>query len=138
MSPRNQDFKWVTALRECTVEREFGLMKKDTQANRDEFVLGQPESLDSSFTFKEKQAPPEFWVSRRGNQGTKDVSFRLNGKQISVFDIVPSGESLKMLITPFLNDEGECRYRIGGKGEFLRWQVLRKALKDLFFNSSRD
>ena len=33
-----------------------------------------------------------------------------------------------------LNDDGECRYRIGdGPQEYLRWQVIRRVLQPIFF-----
>ena len=38
-----------------------------------------------------------------------------------------------MILTLTLNDEGECRFIIDGEGEFLRWQVARRALCRLFF-----
>ena len=36
-------------------------------------------------------------------------------------------------LTLTLNDDGERRYRIDGKGEFVRWQVLRRLLEPLLF-----
>ena len=42
-------------------------------------------------------------------------------------------------LTLTFNNEGLCRYQINGAGEFLRWQVSRKALKELLFvNPSGD
>ena len=36
-------------------------------------------------------------------------------------------------LTLTLNEEGEYRYQINREGEFLRWQVMKKALKNLLF-----
>ena len=36
-------------------------------------------------------------------------------------------------LTLALTDEGECRFRIDGEGDYLRWQVARKALEEIFF-----
>ncbi len=36
-------------------------------------------------------------------------------------------------VTPFLDDDGECRFRINGEGSRQRWQVIRLALEPLFF-----
>ena len=38
-------------------------------------------------------------------------------------------------VTLSLDDHGRCVYQIDGEGEYLRWQVLRKALNPLFFRS---
>ena len=46
--------------------------------------------------------------------------------------ISPSGIA-KGAITLTLNDDGDCRYRIDGKGEYLCWQVLCRMLEPLFF-----
>ena len=42
-----------------------------------------------------------------------------------------------MVITLTLNDEGQCRFVIDGEGEYLRWQVARRALYGLFFDGPR-
>ena len=38
-------------------------------------------------------------------------------------------------ITLTLNDNGQCRYRMDGEGEHLRWQIVRRALEPLFFQA---
>lgn len=40
------------------------------------------------------------------------------------------------VVTLTLNDSGECRYQINDEGEYLRWQVVRKALETLFFGKA--
>ena len=34
----------------------------------------------------------------------------------------------RMKLTLTLNDEGSCRFKIDGKGEYMRWQVARRRL----------
>ena len=43
----------------------------------------------------------------------------------------PGDRSYTVKLT--LNHDGECRYKINGEGEYLRWQVARKVLEPMFF-----
>ena len=66
------------------------------------------------------------------------VSFRNHGDSIEVqcADLVDGHGRTPYslcLLSLTLNEEAECRYRINGKGEHLRWQVMKHALKKLLF-----
>ncbi len=39
----------------------------------------------------------------------------------------------KFHLTLTFTDKGECRLKVDGKGEYLRWQVSRKSLEEIFF-----
>ena len=57
-----------------------------------------------------------------------DWKFRLEVGRIMVYDA-----DVPYAITLTLNDEGECRFLIDGKGCYLRWQVLMRFLEPLFY-----
>ena len=70
-----------------------------------------------------------FVVSR---ETKKHVAFELRCDHIYV-----NGSGIKdnFKLTLTLNDKGECWYRVdGGEEEFLRWQIMKKALRDLLFD----
>ena len=120
------------ANRECALEDEYNHLrvqaKKAAAERNQEFtyvqnITGYPlfevRNWDSN-TFAVTRARPE--------RAEASFFFDRENNRIVVQDENP--EPLYLTVT--LNDEGRCRFKINGKGEFLRWQVFRKTLEKLF------
>ena len=60
------------------------------------------------------------------------IVFELDGDR-DLIKITNYKTDTTLTVTLTLNDEGECRYKINGEGEYLRWQVVRRALEPMFF-----
>ena len=127
MSAKDNDFNWVDALNNCSVAREFEALKQTVEANVEERLrqVGAVSNIAPSF---QNRSEKEFVVIR--HSPLRGGAFRLQGNRIFVED----NEGNKQFeLTLALNDDGECRFKVDGEGEFLRWQVARKALEDIFF-----
>ena len=127
MSAKDNDFNWVDALNNCSVAREFEALKQTVEANVEERLrqVGAVSNIAPSF---QNRSEKEFVVIR--HSPLRVGAFRLQGNCIFVED----NEGNKQFeLTLALNDDGECRFKVDGEGEFLRWQVARKALEDIFF-----
>ena len=117
MSPKEEAFDWVSARQECSLIPKFEVMRVQAEKN----------AKAAGFDF-ESSAADLFCVFT--TDGSRVVSFERKPDRIQVNS--PSGIA-KGAITLTLNDDGDCRYRIDGKGEYLCWQVLCRMLEPLFF-----
>ena len=61
------------------------------------------------------------------------VHFELKSNKINVTQSSRKGPKNSFDVTLTLIDKGKCRYQIDGKGKYLRWQVVRKALEQFYF-----
>ena len=118
MSPKEEDFDWVSARKECSLVPKFAAMK--VQAERNAAIAG----------FKAEAAGNCFTVF--SGEGNRSVTFTLEPGCISVCSM-PT-HLAKHKITLSLNDDGDCRYQIDGEGEYMCWQVLCRTLEKLFFD----
>ena len=82
----------------------------------------------------EDKPEDKFCVRRHDRSGGR-VCFSNKEDHILVEWIGTKGEDIKnpISITPTLDDEGKCCYRINGKGLRLCWQVLLMAPENLLF-----
>ena len=131
---QDSDFNWVRARQECSLAFEFNLLRRGVEASTKERISLLPSECATGFSLQ-KQDPYTFGVTR-GPVGalagrSTVVTFILENDHITI-----DGGKQPLKITLTLNDEGECRYRINGDGEFKRWQVIRRALEPLFFDPS--
>ena len=134
MSTKPDDFNWVQAKLDCSLSEEF--LKLGVQAKNDvtcrKRSLERKDGYDLSFS-ETGEDKSELVVSRdplEGVLGCKaEVTFRLRNDHISVTPI--SNDPLILRIG--LNDEGDCRYTINGKGQYQPWQVLKLALEQILF-----
>ena len=125
------DFNWVEARQNCSVVAHFKLLQETVKANVNERQQQLGEDAHPKVTF-ESGSKTEFRAMRNGrSSGFKGVVFRLREDHVVVQHDL-SGKHLFNL-TVVLNDDGECRFKVDGEGEFLRWQVARKALEDILF-----
>ena len=127
----SHDFNWVKARHKCSVYKEFVNLKSDLEsfvAEREK-LLSRGSALSFSyhnekFTLDENECS----VQRGCNQKQEaKVSFTLDEEK----DCILVNKKTEFTLT--LNDDGECRYQIDGKGEFLRWQVIRRVLEPLLW-----
>jgi hypothetical protein len=132
MTPKDDqpDFDWVIERSKCSVAIEFSELKKLAKAN----AQARDKQLGSN-TGIEHSEPSSSSFSIRRHEGGKNeqiVTFSLEESRILISD--PRGaKDYELTVT--LNDEGECRFQIGGSGEFKRWQVLNRTLGRIFFQS---
>ena len=134
MGPQDSDFDWITAREECSLFSEFTMLEnnaKESTKIRNGLSGGRPE-----FVFSNRLINHSFSVIRPRRYETEEqtVVFHLENDHILVQsnNTEPqAGEPLKLTLT--LNDDGECRYRVNGKGEFRRWHVLMRSLEHIFF-----
>ena len=125
MSPNDHDFNWVQAQQNCSLAVEYRKLRDHVRACVEQC---QPADdlhyKDTSVGFSVildlglPEIPPQ------------EVEFILENDSI-VIDKKPGGGIYT--VKPTLNHDGECRYTIDGKGEYLRWQVARKFLASMFF-----
>ena len=135
----SSNYDWVTARERCSLEQEFGLLKNLIEHNCETKKAHLTSDHIVTFEFVELGAR-EFAVCREPKAGAVGkkykVTFSLRVDHMliaSQWDEEESGVELTLI----LNDEGECRFVIDGSGEYLRWQVARRALNSLFFDGPR-
>ena len=135
--PKNQDFDWVSARHKCSLPHEFVRLKTAVQANCAARQRCLPKDTPVGFRF-EDLGTEEFSVTRHPVGGAVGleyaVTFSLRNDHISVIDCW-SDPAHRFSLTVELNDDGECRFVIDGEGEYLRWQVARRALCPMFFQA---
>ena len=131
MNPQDQDFDWVTEHLGCSVAYEFAKLELAAKTAVEKLCQSEHCGPEIEIKFQSK-GQKLFEVSRnRTTWEGASLQFCRNRKEIIVKDT--RKETVVFKITLTLTEEGECRYQIDGKGEFLRWQVIRRALKPLFF-----
>ena len=129
-----QDFDWVQARFACSPLCEFQhirrCIKRSIISWRECHGKLDPDSED---TIECVDAGAGFNVHRYPKPGrTAGIVFELNTENDRI-EIRDYSANRTMKITLTLNDEGECLYKIDGEGEYLLWQVARKALEPMFF-----
>ena len=126
------DFDWVGALQNCTLQGEFAGMRMDCQeAVRQrnlQFEDFNTQHGRSMFNIDHIEEHAVFTVWRNDNS-EREVKFVLKNGAIKI--ALKRGK--KMAVTMSLTDDGECRYKIDGEGEYLRWQVIRRGLEETLF-----
>ena len=123
MGHEEHDFDRVNATEECSVACEFARLQSAAQ-NSMESRNARLKASTSRFTFT-VDSEKCFFV----NSGEKLVEFSAEEEKITVKN--DQGGEFRVALA--LNEDGECRYKIDGQGEYLRWEVVRKALKNLLF-----
>ena len=135
----SSNYDWVTARERCSLEQEFGLLCKLIEHNCETKKAHLTSHHIVTFGFVELGAH-EFSVCREPKAGavgkTYKVTFSLRVDHIQIISQWDE-ENSDIELTLVLNDDGECRFVIDGSGEYLRWQVARRALNSLFFDGPR-
>ena len=130
MSPNDHNFDWVEARHNCSIRVEFEKLRRDVEK-----ATEQQQKLtrdDARFEFYDKDSG--FFVVQcfRGHEDETGAVFTRKNGSIEV-----DAAATKFTVSLTLNDDGECRYRIDdGPQEYLRWQVIRRALQPIFFHNA--
>ena len=140
MSPEKHDFDWVTVRAECSLAVQFERIKaaiKEDIVARNKLV-SNGDSLH--FELSEREKERMFYVTAHCNpKSSSSVYFMLEPSYILVEDNAEH-EMFRASLT--LNADGDCRYKMAKgedgtyDGEYLRWQVIQKALESLFWLSA--
>ena len=129
--PKDHEFNWVKARSECVMPLEFERLKDSVKKSIQE--IQEPRNFDIRECSTRK-----FWVYNMpySDDSEAGVLFVLRMDEPKGEDHIAVINYLRdtsFEITLTLNDNGQCRYRMDGKGEHLRWQIVRRALEPLFF-----
>jgi hypothetical protein len=124
--PKSDDFDWVTARSQCSAATVFERLRVRTIADANlrnklresDGVVAPIKLAPESHSFSVMRGP------------IRVVRFVLQDEAIHVSD-----EKLQttMVATLTLNNEGECRLRVGEE-ELQLWQFCKRALEGLFFD----
>ena len=136
-SPKDHDFDWVTARLECCEANEFVCLRDLVERDCAKRLKALPANAPVEIRFVAvKDGQEEFYVEIIPVPGVagrrRSVSFDLRNESICV-RASGDADEFPMTLTVQLDDKGECRFAINGKGEYLRWQVARRALQAIFF-----
>lgn len=132
-NPEGHDYDWVSETEECSLACEFARLQDHARR----CVEARNHRINDSaekFTL-EIETESRFLV--RSYSG-HFVSFQARSDSI-VVQCADLAEDRSTTPYPLcrlsltLNEDAECRYQINGKGEHLRWQVMKHALKNLLF-----
>ena len=134
MSSKGPNFNWVKAYLDCSLSNEY--LELVSQAKKIVTIRNASLTPDDGFTFLTMEPEKgKFTVSRKPLEGVlgerSDVSFHLRNDHICI----AQSELKPFMLRLTLDEDGDCRYSIDGKGAYQRWQVLRTALQYIFFDS---
>jgi hypothetical protein len=134
MSTVPQELNWIKARSECSVGRVFSQL----------FIEAEQDIKDINLLPTTPGYPPPMFAVQRNSAGNCFVVFEA-GNTNAVIDFkfandhiviaMPNRKPLKITLT--LNNDGACKLKVDGEGEFERWQVRRMALESLFFDRFR-
>ena len=119
------DWDWVKERYECSIERAFQRLRLHAKVNVDTKNSQSPDR-----TYALESVRDAFTVLIQGRQN-ETVHFMLNG---AVITIRGAGVNVDLTVTLTLTDAGDCRFKLKDGSELTEWQVLKRALEDLFFN----
>ena len=127
----DHDFNWAKAKRECSLSVEALKLRDSVRAQVEEIKKDNPR-----IQFKEL-SESHFRVCRCIPAWGPDrcVHFQVKPNRVVISYLAltnRSGPVSEFNVTTTLNDQAECRYQINGSGEYLRWQIVETALKELF------
>lgn len=125
------DFNWVSVRGKCSIRQMFeelklGIAQDVEEMNKQTHPLGEPRNFKTAMDAKVAKVFEDDPFRDR----CPSILFVLAENVIKVKD----GETNQLLfdISISLNDEGDCRFTVGGK-ERDSWQIRRTALEKLFY-----
>jgi hypothetical protein len=128
------ELNWVKEISQCSVLEIFSSLFQEATKDAEEATKARRERFPGyqmpDFVTRSNQAGTTFGVFEQGNTATI-VQFS-RGKD----RIVISTYGDQFVVQPTLNSEGKCKLRINDEKEELEeWQVRRRVLERLFFES---
>lgn len=122
------DWSWVKAVSSCSVAQKFSELKLDLEGDvEDRNGLVRPG--EPTFTIASNGSKVS--VSKAYGQTLSTVTFSMVEKGVSV----RNDDGLIFEATLTINDQRECRFKIGEQ-ELESWQMRKRALWELFFETS--
>ena len=151
----SHDFDWVTAKRRCTFvcKEQVDLFREDVRMSverRIKNITSEDERRTVLLDFDDTEEVPNvdatFKVRKKFFPDRGDyeamILFEVVGDRIEVYEVIPAKKidrTLLFEVTMALNASGEERYETRNikvpefNGTFLRWQVIKMALENLYF-----
>ena len=132
-------FNWMRPYLACSVASELDLLITDAARATDTYSGAYKEMYpdgDDLYECKPGEEDNCFVVSRTNKdlpRSDSSVVFTSKGRHIEVAVKKATNSVPNRKITLTLNEKGQCRYQIDGKGEYLRWQVLKSMLVGVVF-----
>lgn len=124
-----ENFDWVKARNSCSTSRMFEQLllevQEDIKKRNDMRVQGR----DHCYEWSLVESNGSFRVIRDGGDSfdKKAIGFYLEDGKI----IVKNGQKPMFSAVVTLNDEGECKFKLGEE-EKESWQIRKKALEEIF------
>jgi hypothetical protein len=127
MAEQEQDFNWVQARADCS---GFHFYQKLVDGVKGDVKTINNLRNGTGIRFTVDPSGEQILVSREG-EGINDlVRFTWSG---SVMCVTNRADATILEGSLTLNDEGQCRLKVGEK-ELTFWQFRKRALEGLFFN----
>lgn len=127
MHSQNHDFDWIEAERQCTASAHWdGVIK---------YLRQCVESRRKQFTPGDRQGKIEFrqdentkiTIDRRIDHVSLLLLVSLEGNEIRFREADPFKAPKELgVLSLQLNSDGDCRYQVNRRGEYLLWQAVRK------------
>ena len=121
----SEDFPWVQKRAECSYSQVFKELEMAVDSDV-KIKHKQTEGGPRGFRFQ-RYSDDRFVVYREAFQGSTNVEFGCTHP-----GIYAKGEGVNLKAVLSLNDDGECRLKVGDD-ELKNWQFRKRALEDLFF-----
>ena len=131
------DFNWMRAYIACSTDCEFvrleNAAKEAVNTYTEAWKTKYPEST-IEYSCNQKEENNCFVVSVTDKQlpsSGSNVVFTRKNNHIEIVLNRDKDKTTELTLT--LNNQGECRYKINGDGEYLRWQVIKSLLLNVVF-----
>ncbi|MCY4585567.1 MAG: hypothetical protein OXB98_05960 [Bryobacterales bacterium] len=132
-NPEDHEYDWISATEECSVACEFAQL----QDNARRCVETRNQKInDSSEKFTLEVVTESKFLVRSCSGHFVSFASHSDFIEVQCADLVGDHGTTPYSLCRLsltLNEEAELRYRINGKGEHLRWQVMKHTLKNLLF-----
>jgi len=134
MNTAPPDLDWIKARSECSLGRVFSqiFIEVDQDVKDINLLPNTPGYPPPAFAVQKHESGNSFLVYEVGNVNAL-VKMQLGQDRILI--TMPDGKQIPVTLT--LNNDGACKLKVNGEGEFERWQVRRMALESFFFDRFR-
>lgn len=121
---------WVKARGACSLSQMFEQLKSDVHEDVTQRNSIRVDGRDHFYEWQMAESHNNFRVIREGGDtfDRRAIGFYLEQGKITVKD----QQHVMFSVTVTLNDQGECKFKIGEE-EKESWQIRKKALEDVFY-----
>jgi hypothetical protein len=134
MSSKDSSFDWVKARSKCSLGSIFEVLANAVKQDVESALQLLKEARDAKTVLTYKRDRAVITVTREKTNiigPPETVVFSLSSSAITI----EQSNGTQFLVTPSLNQQGECKMTVDGH-ELELWQVCQKALGGLFFGDS--